>query len=195
MAEIKVEKSLGESWQEVRYELTKVELKKTGYNPYGKFNFFQLDDFMPTVIRLMHERGLYSRTWIGYEGDIEFAYLVIGKGNEEMVYKFPTAEANNSQNPIQNAGSKITYCRRYLWMLATELTENDLVDAVSGSPDDKKINYATRFQVDKLSQYKEKLIDEFKEINVKSVNDIKHLTVEQASDLITKLEQKLQHEG
>ena len=80
-------------------------------------------------------------------------------------------------------------------MNALELTEDDTVEAVAGSEADKKINYATKFQVDKLILNKDKLIDEFKEMKIRNTNDLVHLTVEQASGLLEKLEGKLQNAG
>lgn len=187
-------KTIYELLQEIRYEFTKVELKKSGYNGYGKFNYFQLDDFLPTATKLFNEKGLCPVFSITIDPNgIEYATLVIVKGPESIPFKFPTAEANNSSNPIQNAGSKITYCRRYAYMMALDLVEQDTVDAVAGSENDKKINYATKFQVDKLAQHKELLIDKFKELNIKTVNDIKSLRIEQASELLELLEERIKN--
>ena len=192
--EIKTEKPIGLKVQELRCKVLEANPKKTGYNPYGKFNFFQLPDFLPIVNRLMKELGLYSVFSIEMIGDVEYAILIISDGMQQLVFKLPTAEANNSQNPIQNAGSKSTYMKRYCWMNCLELSENDLVDSATGSPEDKKVQLATKFQVDKLNQYKDKLIEEFKAMNIKTPNDLKQITVEQASELLTKLEEKLRAE-
>jgi len=193
MPEIKVDKPLGLKLQELRVKVLEASPKKTGYNSYGKYNYFQLDDFLPTVNKLMGELGMWSQFSIEYRGEIEYAILKICDGTSEIPFVLPTAEPNFSQNPVQNQGGKNTYMKRFCWMNCLELTENDIVEAVAGSEADKKVNFATKFQVDKLAQNKDKLIDEFKEMSIKSVNDLKHLTVEQASDLLSKLESKLQN--
>lgn len=186
-------KTIFELLQEIRYELTKIEMKKSGYNAYGKFKYFQLEDFLNHSTKLFYEKGLCPIFSIIVEPNtnVEYAVLTIMKGPESIQFKMPTADPNNSSNPIQNQGSKSTYMRRYLYLNALDLTESDVVDAVAGSENDKKINYATKFQVDKLSQNKELMIDKFKELNIKTVNDIKALTLEQASELIKELETRL----
>lgn len=192
--EINVDMPLGLKVQALRVGVLESNPRKTGYNPYGKFNYFKLNDFLSIANRIMKELGMWSEFSIKYVGDVEYAILTLCSSNEQISFTLPTAEANNSQNPIQNAGSKNTYMKRYCWMNALELEEDDTVDAVAGSPEDKKVNLATKFQVDKLNQHKDKLIDEFKALNVKSVNDLKQLTVEQASSLLEKLEEKLRAE-
>ena len=191
--DIKVEKSLGLKLQELRCRIIESNPKKSGYNGFGKYKYFQLEDFLPLANKIMNDLGMWSRFSIEYRGEVEYAILTFCDGTTEIPFPLPTAEPNASSNPIQNQGSKNTYMKRYCWMNALELTEDDTVEAVAGSEADKKINYATKFQVDKLNQSKELLIEEFKTMGVKSVNDIKRLTVEQASELVEKLEEKLRH--
>lgn len=189
MAEIKEQKTINQLLQEIRYEMSKTELKKSGYNAYGKFNYFELKDFVPKATELFTERGLCPIFNIAVIQGIEYAVLTITRGPETIEFRIPTADSNNSSNPIQNLGAKITYLRRYLYLICLDLVENDIIDATSGK-DEKKVNFATKFQVDKLSQNKELLIDKFKEMNIKTINDIKALTTEQASELIEILESR-----
>ena len=39
--------------QAVRYELSKLNLKKSGKNKFAGFEYFELGDFMPTAHKLM----------------------------------------------------------------------------------------------------------------------------------------------
>ncbi len=192
MAEIQRQTTIHEALQKVRYELSKTELKKSGYNAYAKFNYFELKDFLPTATKLFYENGICPvfQIAVGSNGT-EYAILTLIKDSETVEFKVPTAEPNNSNNPIQNQGSKITYMRRYVYSMALDLVENDVIDAVAGKEDKPAINLATKFQIDKISQNKEMLIDKFKEMNIKTMNDIKALTVEQASELLKILEERL----
>lgn len=192
MAEIKVQASITEDLQDIRDKLSKMDIKKSGYNGFGKFNYFELKDFLPQATHLMNEKHICPvfNIAVGANG-IEYAVLTLMRGPEVLEFRVPTADPNNSNNPIQNLGSKITYLRRYLYLICLDLVENDTVDALAGSGNDKKVNFATKFQIDKLSQNKNLLIDKFKEMNIKTVNDIKALTVEQASELIEILESRL----
>ena len=50
----------------VRLELSK-EMKKGGKNTYSKYDYFQLQDFMPKAIELCNEQGLFTKFWIDKE--------------------------------------------------------------------------------------------------------------------------------
>ena len=130
---IEIDRPIGELLQEVRYLMSIAELKKTGFNKFGNFYYFELENFVPLATKLFYERKMYPVFNIEYVNDIEYATLYIYRGNEYISFKLPTAEAVNSQNPIQNQGSKVTYMRRYLYMMALDLVENDGVDAADNS--------------------------------------------------------------
>lgn len=187
---MEVTKSVYEALQEVRYELSNMELVKTGYNAFAKFKYFELRDFVKPATRLFKEKGLCPV--FSFELDqngVEYAVLVITNGVQNIVFKVPTAEATNSNNPIQNLGSKITYLRRYLYQMALDLIENDSVDAAAPA-EEKKVVTATPLQVSTIYENKDKLLDKLKELGIKTRNDIKSLTVEAASELIASLELK-----
>ena len=50
----------------VRLELSK-EMKKGGKNSYSKYDYFQLQDFMPKAIELCNDQGLFTKFWIDKE--------------------------------------------------------------------------------------------------------------------------------
>lgn len=188
MTEIKKEKSIYELLQEIRYELTQTELKKSGYNAFGKFNYFELKDFLPTVTKLFYERGMCPVFYIKVENDgIEYAHLNIVKGPETIPFMIPTAEATNSSNPIQNAGSKATYMRRYCYAIALELCENDLVDAVDNK--EQAETPANRLATDKQVEEIFRLYDPDNIVKIKEyykVEELAELTMQQASQVIKK---------
>ena len=132
--EIKQEKTLLESLQEVRYEMSKIEMKKSGYNSHLKFNYFELKDFVPIATKLFYERGLAPMFTIECDANgIEYAYMHIFKGAERVAFRVPTAETA-MPNPIQGLGAKITYLRRYMYLIVLDLVENDIIDAQDEAP-------------------------------------------------------------
>ena len=156
MAEIKVEKTIYELLQEVRYELVKANLKKTGKGNTGKreYSYFDLPDFLPKVTELFYERGLCPVISIGYDSNgIEMGTLKIIKGTEMIPFSLPTAECMTSSNPIQNLGSKATYMRRYLYMNALDLSENDTVELSDN--ENVKTNTTARATAKQISLIKE----------------------------------------
>lgn len=126
-----------------RKRMAESPLKKTGYNGFSKYNYFQLDDFMPTATKVFADLWItpvFNTDYHDYgNGIIPEATLTIINDEapgETIVFRVPWTSANQSNNPIQNLGSTITYLRRYLMMVALDLTETDVVEATSGGPED-----------------------------------------------------------
>ena len=152
----------------VRTELSKY-LKKGGKNNYSNYSYFQLDDFIPTLLQLCNDNGLFTQFWIGRdkvdmptetvevtttdaEGNTittkttkenfqyaEFAHLVVYDVETQDTMEFTKETANCSLSgaqPIQNLGSKTTYMKRYMYMDAFEIVENDKIEE-TGAPEPK----------------------------------------------------------
>lgn len=113
----------------LRSEILKAPLKKSGRNEFQKFDYFELKDFIPTVLMKCEELGLTGQDRV-YDG---MAVLTITNSedptDERVEFSVPWVMSSTSNNPIQNLGATITYIRRYLWMMALEMVENDVVDA------------------------------------------------------------------
>lgn len=127
--------SVPERLQMAKVELQSKGLKKTGHNEFAKFNYFTLDDFLPSVNEIFLRLRLYSRFWIEQkviDGIIyEYAHLKVSDFDNPLMCEetsTPTAEWNNP-NPIQALGGKHTYMRRYLYMNLLDISETDIVDA------------------------------------------------------------------
>lgn len=175
------EKTLLEALQDIRFKMSKTELKKSGYNSFAKFSYFELKDFLPTAIKEFNEAKITPIFNIEIDqSGVEYAILMLHKGAERILFKVPTAEANGS-NPIQSLGAKITYLRRYLYLVCLDLVENDIVDA--GDPKAEKVDYATPFQTEKIFNGRDKIREELMALNIKTKNEIKSLTRDKASEL------------
>ena len=113
--------------QAARLQLVNSGIKKTGHNSYGGWFYYELGDFIPTVHKIFDEIGLCGV--VTFE---ETATLTIHNSDDGSFIEFATpivyAEAAKGQ-PIQMLGSTHTYLRRYLWLMAMELVEADVVDA------------------------------------------------------------------
>ena len=127
-------KQLYKKLAEARVMLQEAGVKKTGYNAFSKFEYFQLSDFLPEVNRIFQKLGLCSH----FTMDVTTAVLTIYDTEEDasLTFTSPTAEAGiKGASSIQQLGGVITYMRRYLWLMAMEITEADTVDAL---PEEKK---------------------------------------------------------
>ena len=114
--------------QAARVEMAHKPLKKSGKNKFAGYEYFELGDFIPTTHDIFDKLGLCGVFNISFET----ATLCIHDTETGEVVQFssPTVLAENAKGQaIQSMGSTHTYYRRYLWLMALELTEHDTVDA------------------------------------------------------------------
>lgn len=118
--------------QKARVLLQKKKLKKTGKNPFAKFSYYELADFLPSINEIFEDLKLCSVFSIKNN---EATLTIINAENEEHIdFEMPTAEiALKGCSPIQALGGVNTYCKRYLYLNALEIVENDLLDAEAGN--------------------------------------------------------------
>lgn len=120
---------------EARVMLQKSGIKKSGYNSYGKFSYFQLEDFLPQTNAIFNELGLVSQFSI-IDGVAYLDIYDVDSDDGWIRFTVPFAEAGiKGATAIQSLGGSITYLRRYLWVACMEITENDVVDSL---PEEKK---------------------------------------------------------
>jgi len=139
--------------QKARIMLQKRNLNKTGFNKFANFKYFQLSDFLPSVNEIFDELGLFSEFNIKDEiinlGETmtmkEIATLEISDNTGSILFKTPSADTNvKGANDIQNLGSKHTYLKRYLYLNALEIVEDDTVDGTIGKDESKNIEKPTQ---------------------------------------------------
>ena len=158
-----------EKLQTCRVKLQESGLKKTGKNPFSKYDYFELSDFLPQIMCLFNDLKLCSIV----KFDDKLAALTIintEKPDETIVFTSPMASANlKGCHEVQNLGAVETYQRRYLYMTAMEIVENDMLDKSHNKNDSinntKQSNKATKAQIAevfKLAKEKENVIENFK---------------------------------
>lgn len=123
----------------------KYQDKRTGEWKEMGFSYFELSDFLPETLKIFDELGLCGVFTINppYSEDKQVGEIVtrvmypevaelkvVNADNKEdfIVFREPTAQVE-MKTAIQSLGAKKTYLRRYLWIDAMEIAENDIVDA------------------------------------------------------------------
>ncbi len=175
--------------QDVRVELQKTPLKKSGKNKHIGFEYFELGDFLPTVQELFLKHKLSSNFSIVQD---EARLLVIDiEDNSQALFTTPTAPATLVKaTPVQELGAMHTYVRRYLYVNALEIIENDVVDPAMGDKKDATpeplINGDQLVKISTLATTErlEKMLAYYK------VSKLEELTLKQASDAIKTLNKK-----
>jgi hypothetical protein len=114
--------------QKARVLLNASSIKKSGKNKFAGYEYFELGDFIPTVNEIFDSVGLCGVVNFGEQATLT-VYDTDGDG--QVTFSSPLVFAENSKGQaIQSLGSTHTYFRRYLWLLALELTEHDSIDSL-----------------------------------------------------------------
>lgn len=118
--------------QAIKEELLEMNLKKSGLNKFANFSYYELSDFLPQIIKLCNKYNLFTQ--INFDKENGTLTIVNAENTDETIsYITPTEELElKGCNKIQALGGTQTYLRRYLYMNAFDITENDLFDNIAG---------------------------------------------------------------
>lgn len=123
--------------QHARLELQNKKLKKTGYNPFQKFNYFELGDFLPYVNKIFSDLQLADHINIYRDKAIAECLIIDTETGEEVAFYTPIQEQLAKQ---QDIGAVITYARRYAYNVVLNISENDILDAQNLQPQQPQQN-------------------------------------------------------
>ena len=113
---------------EARMRLQKMELKKSGENKFAGYRYFELGDFLPQTMQIFHDLKLASV--VSFTEEVATLTILDVEDNSQILITSPMAQANlKGAHPIQNLGAVESYQRRYLWLAAMEIVENDIIDS------------------------------------------------------------------
>ena len=183
---------------EARVQLLSVDMKKSGKNKFAGYEYFELGDFLPHTHRIFNDVGLLGV--FSFEGSNATLTIHDTDGVGSIAFVSPVVSAVNPKGQqIQDLGSTHTYLRRYLWLMALELTEHDAVDAAPQSekpPAERKVEKPVEKPEDpNLALFVEKLTEwanilttkaELADVWKKNQEDINNLKKE-APELFEKL--------
>jgi hypothetical protein len=127
---------------EARLRFSQAPVKKSGVNHFAEFKFFELTDIVPVATEIFSDLGLLFL--VTFEPDKAIGTMYNTDNPEDcLTFTSPTTELVMSDkngadirpakmNSIQALGAVETYQRRYLYMTALDVVENDVIDATSG---------------------------------------------------------------
>ena len=121
--------------------------KKSGFNKFQNFKYFVLKDILPTVNEIFNKNGLYSQ----YNLTKDYAELIITDSStgDYLVYKIPVQKLDNPT--MQNIGAINTYSKRYLYMNALEIEEDE--DELDSQDLDKSVKKESKEElIKKISE-------------------------------------------
>lgn len=121
--------NLFEKIQCIKQELLAANLKKSGNNKFAGYKYYELADFIPTVIVKCREYKLF--TYCTFNTDSATLIAINAESPEEHIeVTSPMKELQlKGCNDIQALGGVETYQRRYLYMALFDIVENDMFDS------------------------------------------------------------------
>lgn len=123
-----------------RAKFLEADVQKTGKNMHLSFKYFELDDIVPSAIRIFNEVGLIPI--VNFTADTATMNVInIDNPEESISFTAPFNQiapivsnaGKQATNEMQALGSSITYMRRYLYMMALDICESDSIDANIGN--------------------------------------------------------------
>jgi putative phage essential recombination function protein len=189
---------LNEKIIKIKNKFYETATKKSGKNSFQGFEYFELKDFLPDLVKLMAEEEVNDIFTI----KDEYAVLKLIHKEETNEYTIPfvmfdvplNKQGKDSMQKIQYLGALSTYYKRYLYMNAFSITENDKIDAMNND----ELNTApesSKNKTEKKSQkkYTEKeireksieIISKYEEFFKKEVNDLTEKGAFQLEDVPT----------
>ena len=191
MAEVK-KFNIYQKIQKARVDLQNKDLKKTGYNKYSNYKYFELGDFLPHINDICNEIGLYTE--FSYEEKLATLTIYNTENLEEKrIWTTPVEVATlKGCSTIQNIGGTQSFARRYLYMMAFEIAETDVIDGGAIDEDaelgKQKIGKAHVLTINSLIQETETDKKEF--LAWAGVNKVEDITNEAVGTCLTMLNKK-----
>jgi hypothetical protein len=123
----------------IRSELLRKSIPKSGKNPFGGFEYWELEDITPHILELCEKYNVF--TLFSFRHDLAILSAQNIDNFEEVIEitsPMPNIEKLPKMNMIQVVGTYETYQRRYLYLVLFDIIEKDCIDSLNNT--DKKEN-------------------------------------------------------
>ncbi len=119
----------------IKAEVSKLNLTMSGHNKFVGFDYLELKDFLPALMKLQHEKGV-DDTFTFDKERASLTLTCVETGDSKTVsMPFVEAEmlgkggAKSSVDAIQRMGATATYFRRFLYLAAYGIVESDMASS------------------------------------------------------------------
>lgn len=151
-------KTIHQKMAEIKKSLSETKIAKSGFNKFAGFKYHELGDFLSEINKLNNEIGVNDSITINKASDLcvitlhnteapgDSYSIEIPYSDAEMLAK---GGAPSNTDAIQRLGATVTYIRRYLYMTAYNIQENDGVEPNKQDtpPPPKKLTALTKDKV------------------------------------------------
>lgn len=152
--ENKENKNIYQRLQQARVALQEKKLPKTGKNEYAKFKYYELSDFLPSVNQIFLDTGLTTCFNLS-EDKAELTLINLNDPTERIIFStyLPEKYEQKGSTPVQQLGGLHTYLKRYLYMNALEIVENDSIDCQKPKEESKPTKKQETEYEDEIPEY------------------------------------------
>lgn len=159
-----------EKMNKIKTLILNSNLKKSGKNKFAGFDYYELADLIPTILKGCEDNKLYTHTT--FSNDIATLKIInVEKPDEVVEFTSPMRNLElRGCNEIQALGGIETYSRRYLFLMAFDIVEADSFDADAGS--------------DKVENVKE-IFPQAQEIKTPTLEEITNIMIDNNYTLFT----------
>lgn len=137
--EVKIEIEQGMNIYEkltyIQNDLLEIPIPKNGKNPFGGFNYYELEDLLPPILKLCKKYGctLYFNFPVvegnAYTGELNLINWDDKHDRIKVVVPFPQLEKLPKMNYAQVSGTYQTYMKRYLILHTFDIVEKEVIDS------------------------------------------------------------------
>ncbi len=161
--------NLYEKMNVIKMDLLKSNLKKSGENKFAGFKYYELADFLPTIIELCSKHNVFTSVSFDKE-NAKLTIINCEAPEETLTYTSPMEELElKGCNKIQALGGTETYSRRYLYMAAFDIIENDMFDSTTEQNEINTLEEAEKYVLT-FGKYNGRLLKEVCEEDDKYIN-------------------------
>ena len=149
-----------EKLNKAKKALSVAGLKKSGKNDFAKYEYFELGDFLPTIVALEDE--LKFACIVSFDKELATLSIVDSeKPDSQIVFASPMSSANlKGMHDVQNLGAVQTYLRRYLYVNAFEIVEHDPLDRTARKTEEPKTASQPASKPDKITTDQYRVLQE-----------------------------------
>lgn len=172
-----------------------------GHNKFADFKYFELKDFLPKVNEIFEKLKLFSKFDL-LENEGVLTVINIEKTDETITFVTPKAEmVLKGQNGLQMIGSTHTYLKRYCYLNALEIVEDDAINAIIDKDKYSKQQELTeKEQIQKAVEYinnhlkgNEKEVNKYLKFN--STDDLSKIPIKELEKLCNYIKNNKQKKG
>lgn len=142
--------NLYQKLQKCRVEVQEAGIKMSGKNKFSNYEYIELSDILPSINKAMDKYQLTSLFHFTRE---EATLKIVNSENTEEFEVFPTPVSITPLkgcNEMQNIGAAQRYARRYLYFMAFEIVEHDMLDSGENSEDEEAVQRNAKIDINKI---------------------------------------------